>query len=55
MSDNEKLHDYFLKYNGVITPVQTAQTSGSDFDIDKQEVEESLEAMEQSILGVNFL
>lgn len=55
MTDHEKLHDYFVKYNVVITPVQTVQTSGSDFDIDKQEVEESLEAMEQSILGVNFL
>jgi hypothetical protein len=55
MNDHEKLHDYFVKYNGVITPVQTVQTIGSDFDIDKEEIEESLEAMEQSILGVNFL
>jgi hypothetical protein len=48
MADHEKLHDYFVKYNGVITPVQTVQTSGSDHDLD-------IALTEQEEFGVTFL
>jgi hypothetical protein len=51
MADHERVHQYFVDAFGqLVTPA----TTGSDFDIDK-EVAESLEVMEQSILGVNFL
>jgi hypothetical protein len=53
MADHEKVHEYFVDAYGVL--VTPPQIDGGDFDIDKEEVEESLVAMEQSILGVNFL
>jgi hypothetical protein len=54
MADHEKVHEYFVDCYGVL--VTSPQIGGGgDYDIDKEEIEESLEAMEQSILGVNFL
>jgi hypothetical protein len=53
MKDHEKVHEYFVDCYGVL--VTPPQIDGGDYDIDKEEIEESLEAMEQSILGVNFL
>lgn len=53
MTDHEKVHHYFVDAYGV-SIIPQATDPGSDFDIDK-EVTESLQVMEQSILGVNFL
>ena len=49
MSDHEKVHEYFVDcYSVLVTPKVNIQPAGSDFDIDKQEIEDS-------VFGVNFL
>jgi hypothetical protein len=53
IGDHQKVHKYFVNAFGQLITPQI--DGGGDYDIDKEEIKESLEAMEQSILGVNFL